>query len=78
MATQLKPVPGGTPVWQGRTDTGERGDTRRLFNMVREIDPHTDATPPQCLAADTKSHGAPGKDCAHTSIPKATARVYSS
>lgn len=45
MATQLKPVSGDTPVWQGRTDTGERGDTRRLFNVVREINPRTDATP---------------------------------
>ncbi|VVD68523.1 formimidoylglutamase [Pandoraea fibrosis] len=45
MATQLKPAPGDTPVWRGRTDTGERGDTRRLFNVVREIDPRADATP---------------------------------
>lgn len=45
MATQLKPMPGDPPVWQGRTDAGERGDTRRLFNVVREINPRTDATP---------------------------------
>ncbi|WP_353189188.1 formimidoylglutamase [Pandoraea pnomenusa] len=43
MATQLKPVTGDTPVWHGRTDAGERGDTRRLFNVVREIDPHAQA-----------------------------------
>lgn len=24
-------------VWQGRADTGERGDTRRLFNIVQPL-----------------------------------------
>ncbi len=43
MTTQLIPVSGDTPIWHGRTDVGERGDTRRLFNVVREIDALTDA-----------------------------------
>lgn len=43
MAMQLQPVPGDPPVWRGRTDIGERGDTRRLFNVVREIDLCTEA-----------------------------------
>lgn len=41
MDIPLKPVSTATPVWHGRTDTGERGDTRRLFNIVREVDSHT-------------------------------------
>ncbi|VVD99025.1 formimidoylglutamase [Pandoraea cepalis] len=43
MAIQWQSVTGDSPVWRGRTDTGERGDTRRLFNVVREIDARTDA-----------------------------------
>ncbi|MBN4665257.1 formimidoylglutamase [Pandoraea nosoerga] len=45
MAKQLKPVPADATVWRGRTDAGERGDTRRLFNIVREIDPRIEAAP---------------------------------
>lgn len=44
MATPLNPVTGDPPVWHGRTDNGERGDTRRLFNVVHEIDPPTGAS----------------------------------
>lgn len=43
MATQLKSIPADATIWRGRTDTGERGDTRRLFNVVREIDPRIEA-----------------------------------
>ncbi|CFB64056.1 formimidoylglutamase [Pandoraea apista] len=47
MATQLAPMSGDgdMPVWQGRTDIGERGDTRRLFNVVQDIKPPADAAP---------------------------------
>ncbi|WP_084070604.1 formimidoylglutamase [Pandoraea vervacti] len=38
-----QPVAGDTPIWHGRTDAGERGDTRRLFNIVREIDVQAEA-----------------------------------
>ncbi|AJC23540.2 formimidoylglutamase [Pandoraea pulmonicola] len=43
MATQLQSLPADATIWRGRTDTGERGDTRRLFNVVREIDPRIEA-----------------------------------
>ncbi|VVD64852.1 formimidoylglutamase [Pandoraea morbifera] len=45
MATPLKPAPQSLPIWHGRTDTGERGDTRRLFNVVNEIDSRESAPP---------------------------------
>ena len=67
-------------VWRGRTDHGEQGDTRRLFNVVRGADTPREPGAPVligfcCDAGVLRNQGRPGAAAGPQEIRRALAGV---
>jgi len=68
------------PVWQGRDDSGERGDVTRLFQVVRPADACDLSAAPAllgfaCDAGVVRNHGRPGAAQGPREIRRALANV---